>query len=148
MKILIALDDSAVSARAAREAARLFAGAGAEFLVISVSPLPVLWAGGAGYGTVVPLVMTPPMPELDEQAEQDLIARAEAAGVLDAEAHTATGDPVGVICRAADEYDVDVIVVGSHDKSALRRLIDPSVAVGVVRETYRPVLVISGVPPS
>ncbi len=148
MKILIALDDSAVSSRAAREAARLFAGVGAEFLVISVAPLPVVWAGSAGYGTVVPMVMPPPTPEFEEQAGQELIARAEAAGVVDAEPHTATGDPVGVICRAAEEHDVDVIVVGSHDKSALRRLIDPSVAAGVVRETYRPVLVISGVPPS
>ena len=76
MKILIALDESPVSARAAREAVRLFSG-------------------------------------------QD-----------------------------AEDNEVDVIVVGSHDKSVLRRLVDPSVAAGIVRETYRPVLVVSGEPPS
>ena len=49
-----------------------------------------------------------------------------------------------MIAAAAEEHDVDVVVVGSHDKSALRRLFDPSVAVGVVRATSRPVLVVSG----
>jgi nucleotide-binding universal stress UspA family protein len=48
----------------------------------------------------------------------------------------------------ADEHDVDVIVVGSHDKTAWRRLFDPSVAADVVRDTSRPVLVVSGTPPS
>ncbi len=148
MKILIALDESPVSARAAREAARLFAGADTDFLVISVTRSPVMWASGAGYGVVAPMVIDPTWFEPSEEAEDDLIARAEAAGVADAEPHTASGDPVTLICRAAEEHDVDVIVVGSHDKSALRRLIDPSVAVAVIRDTYRPVLVISGAPPS
>lgn len=147
MKVLIALDDSSVSMRAAREAARLFAAADPEFLVVSVTPLPVMWAGGLGYGAVAPLMMDPSWLEPTEEAEQDLASRAEAAGVADAEPHTASGDPVSVICRAAEEHDVDVIVVGSHDKSALRRLIDPSVAAAVVRETHRPVLVVSGEPP-
>ncbi|MEX0847352.1 MAG: universal stress protein [Ilumatobacteraceae bacterium] len=147
MKILIALDDSPVSARAAREAARLFAGVGVEFLVISVSTLPMMWAGGPGYGMVTPMVMYPALFEPSENAEDDLVARAEAAGVADAEPHNESGDPVSVICRAAEAHNVDVIVVGSHDKSALRRLVDPSVAAGVVRETYRPVLVVSGEPP-
>jgi len=30
----------------------------------------------------------------------------------------------------------------------MRQLVDPSVAAGVVRATYRPVLVVSGKPPS
>jgi len=41
-------------------------------------------------------------------------------------------------------HRIDIIVVGSHDKSALRRLFDPSVAAGVVRGTDVPVLVVSG----
>jgi nucleotide-binding universal stress UspA family protein len=58
-----------------------------------------------------------------------------------------TGDPVQMIREAADEHDVDVIVVGSHDKSALRRIFDPSVAAGLIRATHRPVVVVSGDPP-
>ncbi len=148
MRVLIALDESAVSVRAAREASRLFAAGGTEFLVISVSRLPLMWAGTAGYGMVAALPMDPAVLEAAQETEEELIARAEAAGVDDPEAHTESGEPVDVICRAAEEHDVDVIVVGSHDKSALRRLFDPSVAVGVARATYRPVLIISGEPPS
>ncbi|MDH4171902.1 MAG: universal stress protein [Acidimicrobiia bacterium] len=148
MRVLIALDESAVSVRAAREASRLFAGEDTEFLVISVSRLPLLWAGTAGYGMVAALPMDSAVLEAAQETEAELSARAEAAGVKDPVAHTGLGDPVDVICRAAEEHDVDVIVVGSHDKSALRRLFDPSVAVGVARATYRPVLIISGEPPS
>jgi hydroxyethylthiazole kinase-like sugar kinase family protein len=46
MKILIALDESPVSARAAREAVRLFSLAGAHFLVINVAAIPTAWVGG------------------------------------------------------------------------------------------------------
>ena len=131
-----------------REASRLFAADETEFLVISVSRLPLMWAGSAGYGMVAPMMMDPAFLEASRETEEELSARAEAAGVDDPEAHTESGDPIDVICRAAEEYDVDVIVVGSHDKSALRRMFDPSVAVGVARATFRPVLIISGEPPS
>ncbi len=147
MKVLIALDESPVSARAAREAVRLFSGADTEFLVISVTRFPQMWAGGGGYGIIAPLPMDIAWRDDDGAAENDLVARAEAAGLPDAEALTTTGDPVHLVCVAAEDNDVDVIVVGSHDKSAFRRLIDPSVAAGIVRETYRPVLVVSGEPP-
>jgi nucleotide-binding universal stress UspA family protein len=79
-----------------------------------------------------------------EEHDADLQERARSAGVPDAEVETSIGDPVTLIAQAAEEHDVDVVVVGSHDKSALRRLIDPSVASGVVRATHRPVLVVSG----
>ena len=80
-------------------------------------------------------------------AECDVRARAEEAGIADAEVCSAQGDAVSLISGAADQNDVDVVVVGSHDKSVWRRIFDPSVAVGVVRATYRPVLVVSGEPP-
>lgn len=39
MKVLIALDESSVSARAAREALRLLSRAGAHFLVLNVTAI-------------------------------------------------------------------------------------------------------------
>lgn len=148
MKILIALDASPVASRAAREAHRLFSPAGADFLVINVAATPIPWLGMNGYGAIAPMTADPRWFEPDETAAAELSARAAAAGVPDPQAVVSSGDPVHLICAAADEHDVDVIVVGSHDKTALRRLVDPSVAAGVVRETYRPVLVVSGEPPT
>lgn len=151
MKVLVALDDSPVSARAARSATTLFAGQpGTEFLVINVASIPQPWVGGAGYGFVGPMVMDPrwldPEPPDEGDLERSLLDEAAAVGLTEAEPIVATGDPVEQICAAAHTHGVDVIVVGSHDKSALRRLVDPSVASGVMRGTHLPVVVVSGTP--
>ena len=144
MRILIALDESSVSARAARVATQLFA-ADAEFLVINVARVPAPWVGAAAYGVVAPMPSIDPAAfEPDDSSESDLMARAEELGVPAAEAITEAGDPVAVICAAAEEHGADVVVVGSHDKNALQRLVDPSVAAGVVRGTHLPVLIVSG----
>lgn len=153
MKVLVALDDSPVSIRAAREAARLFSGhPDTEILVINVTSVPTAWVGGAGYGMVGPMIMDPrwldPDPADETAHELQLMASATAAGMPDAEVMVRTGDAVQQICGAAEEHAVDVIVVGSHDKSALHRLFDPSVSSRVIRETYLPVLVVSGEPPT
>lgn len=153
VKVLIALDEDPVSMRAARVAVRLF-GEHADFFVVNVSPVPVPWVGAAGFGTVAPLVMDPRWVDadvgdpIDDEDERNLMARAEEAGVPEPHVVLRAGDAVTELCSAADEHEVDVVVVGSHDKSALRRLLDPSVAAAVVHDTYRPVLVVSGAPPS
>ena len=150
-KVLIALDESPVSSRAARTATRLFASMpDVEFLVINVAKVPAPWVGTAGFGSVAPLVVDPRWlqePEGGHHDELDLMDRASSVGVPDPEPIARSGDPVTEICAAAEDRDVDVIVVGSHDKTALGRLLDPSVAAGVVRDTHRPVLVISGQSP-
>lgn len=177
VNVLIALDDSPVSIRAAREAVRLFSQTDSRFFVINVATLPVPWVGAAGFGAVTPMVIQPHWldAEVAESADRTNGGEADAeaaraadaadgadriederlveawaaeAGVPHADVEVRAGDAVIEICRAAEEHDVDVIVVGSHDKSALRRLFDPSVASGVVRTTHRPVLVVSGEPPT
>jgi nucleotide-binding universal stress UspA family protein len=84
---------------------------------------------------VAPLAMDRAWLDDDGAAEIDLIARAEAVGLSDAEALTTKGDPVRLVCLAAEDHEVAVRVVGAHDKPAFRRVIDPSVAVGIVRES-------------
>lgn len=148
MRVLIALDESSVSLRAAREAARLFSPCGAEFLVINVARVPIPMATGAGFGMVMPIQSDALWLDPPQENEADLADRAQDAGVPDAEVIATSGDPVRLICDAAEEHAADVIVVGSHDKSALNRLFDPSISAHVIRDTYRPVLVVSGQPPS
>lgn len=145
MKVLIALDESSISTRAAGVATRLFAAADPEFLVINVARVPAPWvAADMGFGSVSPMVLDPRWYEPTEEDDAELLARARAAGVTSPEVLTEAGDPVREICQAADEHDVDVIVVGSHEKSIWQRIFDPSVAEGVIRCSHRPVLVVSG----
>ncbi len=144
MKILIALDESTISRRAAREARRLFPDG--EFFVVNVSRRTVPWLGAGEFGMVYPAeAVTLPEEGIDDE---QLTSLAASAGIVPADVLTVVGDPAHAICEAADAQDVDVVVVGSHDKGVLRRLIDPSVAQAVVQGTYRPVLVVSGAPPT
>jgi len=144
VKVLIALDESAVSIRAAREAHRLFPQG--EFLVVNVGRRRVPWLAGGEYGVVYPADTAYFVN--DGLDDSELTALAEAAGLEPVDVLTAFGDPADVICDAAERHDADVVVVGSHDKGVLRRLIEPSVAQAVVQGTYRPVLVVSGTPPT
>jgi len=146
VRVLLALDETVESFRAAREGARLF-GPDAEFLVINVAKLPAPWLPVGGFGLV-----SVPFPSWDDAdlalfSEDELRERAREAGADSTEVLTSVGDPVSCICAAAEDHDVDVIVVGGHDKGFLGRLFDPSVSAGVVRGTHRAVLVVSGTGP-
>ena len=147
IRVLLALDESVASFRAAREGARLF-GPDAEFLVINVARVPTPWVPVGGFGVVS---LPPPAWDAEDLArftEADLQQRAGEAGASPSEILTPLGDPVECICAAAEEHHVDVVVVGGHDKGVLSRLFDPSVSAGVVRRTHRPVLVVSGTGPN
>ncbi|MCS7166712.1 MAG: universal stress protein [Gemmatales bacterium] len=53
-----------------------------------------------------------------------------------------TGDPVEMILRVAGELPADLIVMGSHGRTGLARLLMGSVAEQVVRKAPCPVLVV------
>ncbi|MEO7555182.1 MAG: universal stress protein [Acidimicrobiales bacterium] len=146
MRILVALDASPTSLHAARTAARFFAAADTEVVVINVAQVPAAWIYPAGFGAVAPLQPLD-WETLTGLSTSEVAGLAEQAGLDHPEVLAGVGDPASRICAAAEDHDVDVIVVGSHDRGLLSRLLDPSVATGVVRGTHRPVLVVSDGPP-
>jgi nucleotide-binding universal stress UspA family protein len=56
------------------------------------------------------------------------------------ESQVMEGDPVDMILRAAEETHSDVIVMGTHGRTALARLVLGSVAEAVLRKASCPVL--------
>lgn len=56
----------------------------------------------------------------------------------------ADGDPLSVLLSRLDGGEFDVLVVGSHGRRGLRRMILGSVAENVIREANRSVLVVHG----
>lgn len=52
------------------------------------------------------------------------------------------GAPLDVILEAAEEHDVDLIMVGSHGHGALYDLVAGTVSQGVIHKAHRPVLLI------
>lgn len=97
---------------------------------------------------IVGMPMEPAWPGLadvvraDGEAAVDAVeARAEAAGVaIDTE--VVAGNPSQEIVRTAEERDCDVIVMGTHGRAGINRLLLGSVSEGVVRRSNVPVLTI------
>lgn len=137
MRVLIAIDDSTSSIRAARAAVRLFGDVETEFIAIHVTaPIPA-----AGFPLYPSGAVFPTLNVADDRDVRDL---ARDAGIPGTRVISASGSPVDRIVEAAADEDADVVVVGGHDKGLLERILDPSISQGVVRATHRPVLVVSG----
>src|SRR4051794_14575039 len=130
-RVLVAVDDTEGSVRAAETAHRLF-GDDAEYLAVNVTNVidmaAIPWYG-AGYGTpyVAPYGAVwayrdvTPEPEAGAVGGEEVAADqarevAEQSGLAGAEAVGEEGDPAEAVLRAATEREVDVIVVGVHER--------------------------------
>ncbi|WP_121742318.1 universal stress protein [Natronorubrum halophilum] len=84
------------------------------------------------------------MTELREDAEEAtgyVTEAAEAAGLTAYERH-AGGQPHKMIADYAEDNDIDLIVMGSHGRSGVRRALLGSVTERLLRSTHVPVLVV------
>ena len=84
------------------------------------------------------------MTELQEKAKsatQFVHDLAEENGV-DVVEHHAGGQPHQVIANHAEDNDIDLIVMGSHGRSGVRRALLGSVTERTLRSTHTPVLVV------
>jgi nucleotide-binding universal stress UspA family protein len=70
-----------------------------------------------------------------EQLTRQARERIAAPG-LSVETATSEGDPRTAIVDAADEWQADLIVVGSHGRTGLKRLVMGSVAQAVVAHAH------------
>ena len=142
---MVTLDGSEAASNAADVAAAMF-GSSARYSILSVgSPWPL--QAISPMGAEPALLM---MAAEDGEAVVDVTAAAEArvdeaaAGldVDEVETIVSVGDPGPEICRLAEERDVDVVVLGAHDRGWLSRLLEPSVARHVVDHAPCHVLVV------
>ena len=159
--VLIAVDASDASVHAVETAHRLF-GDDAEYLVLNVGsgtyvPVPIF---PGEMGLISPLAWAPVVQsqlaaeELrDDSGASEVISDVEVAesiakhtgeegGLADATALGIVGDAAGSIIEVAVEHDADVIVVGTHERGWLTRLLTSSVADEVRRESPIPVLAV------
>jgi nucleotide-binding universal stress UspA family protein len=140
-RILLATDGSVGAEFAARTAIRLATGGDCELHLIYVVRLP-------GYPAYVPISVRHLEWALHEGAEREaleklweLASRIRAAGGPVAGAHLRTGKVVEEVLGLAEELEVDLIVVGSRDRSGVARTVMGSVSGSVVRHARCPVVV-------
>ncbi len=142
MKVLLPTDFSEGAEQAQAEAMRLARALGAELIVLHVL-VPLAHQGEALLGPA----------ELDRLQERQ---RRWAEGNLETrvvEIHRAGvpargllwgGEPAREIVRAAEDEQVDLIVMGTYGRSGLSRLLLGSVADRVVRTAPCPVVTVRG----
>ncbi len=84
------------------------------------------------------------LPQLEEQARKELEQKAEALSArgVATETHLEHGRPPEVILDFAEAHGIDLIVMASHGRSGLERLLLGSVAAKVMRSAPCPVLIV------
>jgi len=138
-KILVAVDDSAIAAHAAETGVRLARSVGAELGFIHVVDTSEAYAPETG-------VAAADVIAIEVRAGKKLLERLgrRAEGTPTTVEFAAVGNPALEVARAAKEWPADVIVIGSHGRGGLRRVLMGSVAEGVMRHAPCPVLVVRG----
>jgi nucleotide-binding universal stress UspA family protein len=140
-RVLCAVDFSPCSRDAAETAARLVADRGGTLTLLHVySPaLPTIASD------VVSYTPTDLEGEALHVAERDMAALKRdvdrLAGEAEVVARVVPGDPTEAILRALREGDHDLLVVGTHGRKGLKRVLLGSVAEHLVRAAAVPVLV-------
>jgi nucleotide-binding universal stress UspA family protein len=138
--ILVPTDFSAPSAQALRYGAALAERFSAHLLVIYADPFAVpvdLTISAAG-------VFDVPREEFVEVAREELQAFAEAnvPRTVPYDLRVLIGMPVDAIVTQAKETGADLIVMGTHGRTGLRRLLVGSVSEAVTRLAPVPVIVV------
>jgi nucleotide-binding universal stress UspA family protein len=132
MKILLAIDDSPYSEAAVEAVASMTWPPDTTVRVLSavepfVPPATELWYDAGGSLERARQEITTQYEELTARRAERLQARG-----LKAEAVVRDGDPRSVIVDEAKDWSADLIVVGSHGRTGLARLLLGSVAQSVV----------------
>jgi nucleotide-binding universal stress UspA family protein len=151
-RILVATDGSPSCARAADAAIELAGALGAELLALSVARGPqaedadlVAPSDPLGAAEAATMALTRDDEAAVEAAAaghaHELASRAAAAGVT-ARAITWEGAAGDAILAAAAAEGADLIVIGSHCKGRLGRLVSGSVSDHVVHHATLPVLLV------
>lgn len=140
--ILLATDGSAASANAARMAVKLASTHGATLTALYVvDPYPYL-----GVGEANPLGFQAYMSAALQHASHAHMAVSELAAQQEpkVDLHVRVAEDVGAstgILQSAKELGADLVIVGSHGRTGISRLMLGSVAARVVAESTIPVLV-------
>jgi nucleotide-binding universal stress UspA family protein len=130
--ILFPTDFSHASDEVLPHATSLARDSGATLIILHVEEPPLAYGGGELYYGI---------PEPNTEALKKMLEKIKPADPKVPFVHRmVTGDPATEIVRVAEEEGVDLIVMSTHGRSGLTRVLMGSVAELVVRRAPCPVL--------
>jgi nucleotide-binding universal stress UspA family protein len=147
MHVLVPTDGSDIALGAAKRGLQLLAPATKVTLLDVVSDLP-LDGGGGIEGPILSPDQADDLQKSEERNaalsmdETEAAIKAVLAPTATIERRTEMGDPAAMICSVARDLGVETIVVGSHGKGLLSRVLLGSVSEHVMRHAPCPVLVV------
>jgi nucleotide-binding universal stress UspA family protein len=131
--ILFPTDFSTASDAALAHAEALARQSKARLLIVHVEEPPMAYGGGELYYG---------LPEPNSERILKMLEDVKPSDPSVPFAHRLTiGDPAGEIVRIAGEEKAEMVVMGTHGRTGMTRLLMGSVAEGVVRRAPCPVLV-------
>ena len=144
-KILVPVDGSATALKAAKYAIELAKLASAQITLVSVLDSGP-FAGATVAASEAPRHLLEPLSDYLKQAAETYMAEIEALGKetgIEVKKTIRFGHPVEEILKEAVKSKADLIVIGSHGKSAFEAVFLGSVAFGVLHKDSKiPVLVV------
>ncbi|TWF35302.1 nucleotide-binding universal stress UspA family protein [Chitinophaga polysaccharea] len=135
-KILIAIDGGVLSEKIAQKGYELAKEAATEVALVYVVDTEIT-TGEGGY-TTSDLINT-----YKEEGKEILERLKRKLSNKDIWIFTEVGNPAKTIIKLANEWDANMIVIGTHGRTGLNHLLMGSVAEHVIRHATVPVLVIS-----
>ena len=144
-RILVAVDGSESSDCALREALRVAKLAHADLRAVHVVDKSPLFMYGGYYDPVALLQgLRTHSSAVLEGARQAIIAERVAGEVEAVENESLTDDVPHCLQRYAENYGADLVVMGTHGRRGVRRLVLGSVAERFLRFSHCPVLMVRG----
>ncbi len=131
-KILFPTDFSHTGDAALAMATGLARDSNATLVIVHVQEPPAYYGGGEMYYGMLDPTTDELVKLLEDVVPTDPNVKFEH--------HMLTGDPAGALVNFAENEQIDLIVLGTHGRSGLSRLLMGSVAEAVVRRATCPVL--------
>jgi nucleotide-binding universal stress UspA family protein len=141
--ILVPLDGSELAEAALEPALRLAQNFGGKVILLRVAAPEEALAGRGAHGSSGgwPTVRGAPEELALAESYLSLLRANQARAGVQLETEVAAGAPPQMIVAVADARQVDLIIMSTHGRSGLSRLIYGSVAEAVLRGAHRPVMI-------
>jgi nucleotide-binding universal stress UspA family protein len=133
-RILFPVDFSSGATQALQLAVSLARDQQGELVLLHVEELPLAYGGGEFYYGLA----EPNRAQLVKMLGEVVVSDPKLA----VQRHVVAGSPASAIVSFAEQYDIDYIVMPTHGRTGLKRLLMGSVAEEVVRKAPCPVVTV------